>query len=257
VNEAQEKDILRRVRGYEYLNVASRIQQDVKPAIKQLDAAIRMLPRIDRNGESECPFAAQLYVQKEQKAAKVGDELTAMRHLLEMIDEEIMRCHKNLRVVSQGSAKIHSKETGQKVSYVFAELKRQLSCAQEMSKQAKDSIEEMERVLTYSARIAHPDVPSVGVPAWTPADRKTTDKRNSSPPYLTSPTVAKPMLWPSPIPAGPPLGRDKTNIPLPPPIPLGSPFRSHKNGVPLPPPIPHPVSGTDMVLKPPKNAIHL
>lgn len=257
MNAAQEKDLIQRVRGYENLDLDFRIQQEVKPAIKELDEAIRTLPRLGRNSESECPFAAQLYEHKERQAAKVADQLTSMRFRLKTIDEEIMRCLKNLLVVEEGSAKIHSKETGQKVSYVFAKLKSQLRCAQEMSKRAKDSIEEMERVLMYSARITHPDVPSVGVPTWSPADRKTTDKRKFPPPTSAIPPATNPVPWPAPMPPGPPFGRDKATVPLPPLIPPGPPLGRDKSSVPLLPPIPHPVGGTDMVLKPPKNAIHL
>ena len=42
--------------------------------LNKLDDDIRMLPGVDKNGNSECPFAEQLYVQKEESASKVVEE---------------------------------------------------------------------------------------------------------------------------------------------------------------------------------------
>ena len=256
MNEAQEKAALQRGKGYEGLRLDELMQSEIKPAIKELDTEVRELPRLDRNGQSECPFAAQLYAQKERKAAKVAELLTRMRYKLETIDTEIVRCLKNLHVVGEGSAKIHSNETNKNLIYVATTLKEQLRDAQEDSKRAKGSIEEMERVLTYSARIAHPDVPTVGVPAWPPADRKTTENQKPAPPFSVTPPVISPLPLPLPIPPGPPFGLGRGDAWLPPPIPGGPRFGRDQWICPKPPPIPHPVGGTDMLLNPPKSAIY-
>lgn len=263
MNETQEKELVQRVRGYGYIDLAFVIRSKVKPAIGELDGAIRMLPRLGRDGESECSFAAQLYAQKESKAAKVAEQLIAMRHRLDTITDEILRCQKNLRVLGEGSAKIHGEATGRQLSYTFAELQRQLKDAEDNHKQAKDSIEEMERLLMYSARITHPDVPSVGVPACSPSDRKTAEKQKPHVVATATPASVKPAGWPAPIPAGPPIGRslpspvtpvDANSVPWPAPLPPGPSLRGE---LPLPIPLPHPVGGTDIMLTPPKNIIQM
>lgn len=257
MNEDLEAKLLRRRKEYWQSGLAGYIQDEMKPAIKDLDNEVRMLPRIGPDGQSECPFAAQLYEQKERKAAKVAEILTTMRRKLKAIDEEITLYLHNLRIAEEAAAEIHGEATSQNAVYVVSVVKENLASAQNDSKMAKEAIAELERVLMYSEKIRHPDVPSVGVPAWSPEDRKKNDKRKSAPAASAPKPPSNPMPLPAPIPAGQSLGQNKGSVPLPPPIPIPPPMRRDSGKPLIPPPIPHPIGGTDMLLKPPKGAIHL
>ena len=79
-------------------------------SLKNLSNKVRVLPKVGKDGSSECPFAEKLYDQKDQ-AIKAAEKLVReLRDLLKPLDEKISRCKGNLARVSSDMGAIQSDE---------------------------------------------------------------------------------------------------------------------------------------------------
>jgi hypothetical protein len=75
--------------------------------LAQLAQKVRVLPKVDKKGRSECPFAEDLYADKEEAAAKVREALSEIPLYLGVVDREILRCKRNLNQVHTDAASLH------------------------------------------------------------------------------------------------------------------------------------------------------
>jgi len=64
--------------------------------LNELDSKTRQLPKVDEQGKSECPFAEELYADKEEALANVERESGRLEEYLDWVEQEIERCQRNL-----------------------------------------------------------------------------------------------------------------------------------------------------------------
>lgn len=223
----------RRSSSYGETSLHDVIRLEMKPALKELESVVRILPRVGPVGESDCPFAAQLYVQKEAKARRVAEVWTKLRYRLETVVEEILQCQERLRVVGRMFDDVESDTTRKRLGYAHNEVEGQLRGAESARDELKATLEEIERTLMLSEKLSHPDVPAVGVPAWPPEGHGPGQQWKPRPPSgIGNGLIPRsPAGESSPIP-----GRKKPAPPLPapPPLPVPPP-------VVIPAPLPLPV----------------
>ena len=65
----------------------------------ELQSKINILPKVDENGRSECPFAEDLYFEKEKAAKKVSEYLEKMHRYVGLVEQEIVRFHNNIATI--------------------------------------------------------------------------------------------------------------------------------------------------------------
>jgi phage-related minor tail protein len=63
--------------------------------IEKLQAAVKILPKVDEKGRSECPFAERLYAEKEKAEEKLAEELNKASGYLDLVKEEIAMWKRN------------------------------------------------------------------------------------------------------------------------------------------------------------------
>ena len=73
-----------------------------------LEGKTSRCPKVDEKGNSECPFAEDLYAQKDQAAEEVASYLEKLRILLELVKEELASLRANLSKVESDSGALHS-----------------------------------------------------------------------------------------------------------------------------------------------------
>ena len=66
------------------------------------------LPEVDEHGYSECPFARELYEDKEVAARNLEKQFMRLQGYLMPLANEIDRCRKNLEKIKAGGGQIHS-----------------------------------------------------------------------------------------------------------------------------------------------------
>ena len=73
--------------------------------VRELIEATKVLPRVDEEGSSECPFAKDLYAKKEEKREMVAQVLAQLPDNLNRVNNEIERCEANRsRIASDGQS---------------------------------------------------------------------------------------------------------------------------------------------------------
>ena len=72
-----------------------------------LETKTNVLPKVDEKGNSECPFAEDLYAQKEQAVEKVAEHIEKLRRLLGILEEELARLRANLARVQADARSLH------------------------------------------------------------------------------------------------------------------------------------------------------
>lgn len=82
----------------------------LESALEQLKTKVRTLPRVESDGSSECPFAANLYIDKEEATEKVNQRLQEVRGYLPLLEREIARCSHNLSTISADKGNLHDEK---------------------------------------------------------------------------------------------------------------------------------------------------
>jgi len=90
----------------------------VEDVLDELLSKATQLPKVDEHGNSECPFAEDLYAQKEEAVELVKKECKDLRPYLELVKEEVERCKKNLEQIRADENNLELYET--KEQYDFA-----------------------------------------------------------------------------------------------------------------------------------------
>ena len=67
--------------------------------LDKLTSKANQLPKVDEKGNSECPFAEELYADKEEALTEVAKESKKIEQYLDRVEQEIKRCRKNLDLI--------------------------------------------------------------------------------------------------------------------------------------------------------------
>jgi len=109
---------------------------DTAEAIKKLESKMSYLPMIDANGNSDCPFAEELYAQKEEAEQKVVREVDCLRHFLPLLDQQIARCRSNQSQVQSYAEKLAGPDVKNRYAAAKEILERQYIEATQDRKEA-------------------------------------------------------------------------------------------------------------------------
>lgn len=106
---------------------------------EKLRSAVAALPRVDKEGNSECPFAAELYAKKEKIQAEVEAGLQKLEEYLQQVEEEITRIKGDLTVVSAHQDQLH----GDRAREHFSEAEVQLAALYKRYRKLRDRLQEV------------------------------------------------------------------------------------------------------------------
>jgi hypothetical protein len=89
-----------------------------------LQSKINELPKVDDKGGSECPFAENLYAQKEEAASNVIEKLKKASRYLALLEQEISRLRHNLAQIQSDTGALHLDQAKEK--YITAKRSEQI-----------------------------------------------------------------------------------------------------------------------------------
>ena len=90
--------------------------------LKELANRAGVLPKADKDGSSECPFAEDLYAAKESAENNVTEQLKKLQGNLGPLNKEISGCKRNLELIQADSNHLHIEEARQNYSYAEGSL---------------------------------------------------------------------------------------------------------------------------------------
>lgn len=188
------------VRGYRELHLQLMIRNEVEPALAALDRAVSMLPVVDADGRSECPFAAQLYRQKDKAAEKVALLRTTIGHMMETVEREVTRCRRRLEVIKEDAERIHDPRTADGCDLAVREAEGELNGALANRQLLIGVAAKMEQSLKYAAKLTYPGTPPRHASSPVPHEGMTghSRRREQTPPV--NPSAAKGIISMGPRP---------------------------------------------------------
>jgi len=172
-------------------------------AMKKLATAVSGLPQVSKEGHSDCPFAKQLYVQKEEAHNKADAALSRLERVLEDVNKEIARCRNNMKLLEQGKDDLKTPRTRGGYSGAITAQAGQYKRALEQRKKLLDLIGALKALLKESARkkypgMDHEDSPKpkskVRFPVVPPATTSPSPVVPPQAPVPTAPSVMPPGL---------------------------------------------------------------
>lgn len=120
-------------------------------SIGKLRGALQVLPKVDDDGHSECPFARELYTEKERRQAEVQARLGALHESLWVVKAEIERCERNLGTVSTHGSQLNSDAARSHYTQAEGELAAQLERWRQVLDRIQEVIEDAEDALSEAS----------------------------------------------------------------------------------------------------------
>jgi len=125
-------------------------------AVSSLLSAVRSLPKVDGDGGSECPFAAELYAKKEALQQQVSACVGRLYECLQAVEGEIQRLQRNLLVVSAHEDMINSDSVRRPFTDAEAKLAALAKRYVRTRDRLKETIDEVHKALMEASRKSWP-----------------------------------------------------------------------------------------------------
>ena len=167
----------------------------VEHLLNEYIAAVRVLPRVDESGGSECPFAAELYAKKEELQQQLQSKVEWLRSQLGLVYREIDRCNDNSSAISAGHGRLHGDAATGRFEQAGEEVDSQRQRYVKLALQVMEVIERAEAAIREGMRKQYPGQLPQQVPGLPPP----------AAPQPLGPSVGPGPATPGPIAAPPPL----------------------------------------------------
>ncbi len=138
------------------LKEAEKGLESTKKCMEDLDRSVHSLPSVDEDGNSECPFAEELYAQKEELQKTLEARLKDLFEMMKAVDAEIQRCRKNLAVVTAHHDSIHGEKVRDKYSDEEFKLAERIKQLTEIREQIQKAIKAVQKALAESKARYYP-----------------------------------------------------------------------------------------------------
>lgn len=121
---------------------------EAQRAVEVLHVKCNTLPKVDANGQSECPFAERCYAEKEAAAENVHRLISVFRSYLPAISAEVARIERDYMVTGATRDRLHGAEPTRKLTDAEREIEQWCDGVVEQGHQAAAMIEVMESAVT-------------------------------------------------------------------------------------------------------------
>jgi len=115
-----------------------------------LKAKVDMLPKVDGDGNSECPFAESLYAERDELEERVNKALQDASGYMELLDREIARLRGNLRRVQADANSLNSLRAKEEYQNAAQALEHHIGKNLERRKALSELIASAEKLLAFS-----------------------------------------------------------------------------------------------------------
>jgi hypothetical protein len=82
----------------------------ISALVDRLESAASSLPYVSADGSSECPFAENSYVEKEELETEVSGRINVLTDYVAQLDDEVRRCQGELTKIEVDHAKLKHRE---------------------------------------------------------------------------------------------------------------------------------------------------
>jgi len=118
---------------------------------QKLQQSSSSLPKVDEEGNSECPFAEQLYAKHEELRKKVQKALAKLHECLAVVDDKIRKYGHDLAVVSAHKDRLNRDRPREHFSEAEAELAALYKQCIQVRERVEEAIRFVDEVLQQAA----------------------------------------------------------------------------------------------------------
>ena len=130
--------------------------REVSSLLENLDHKIHSLPKVDEQGQSECPFAEKLYAEKEESAQELCEALSRLKEELQRILHQIASVKHDLSSITSDAGLVQLDAVSQKYNEAEAEGWRRLKTLEEQKQILQELLQQGEALLSESKQRSWP-----------------------------------------------------------------------------------------------------
>ena len=174
------------------------LKSDTKDRVQKLKQQVRTLPKVDDEGRSKAPDAAEKYAAKKRTELHLKYRLNHLRSYVGAVARDIGRKRGNLDLVNYKGAHLHEERTAKEYREAADTLRREIADREQEYKEVQDLIREVEAVLALASQykwplgdpeaqtecpypLSRPDGPHEHGPRFPPAATSGQDRPSASP----------------------------------------------------------------------------
>ena len=135
--------------------VESHLQKS-QAAVEKLERTAGRLPKVDQDGNSECPFAEQWYAEKEAAQKELNDCLQKMDEYRQWVDKEIHGCRNDLSVTTAHEERLHKDSPREHYSDAEAKISGNLRHLAKVKEQIEALFKQMQKSIQKACRKYYP-----------------------------------------------------------------------------------------------------
>ena len=104
------------------VDLARQVMKQTDELVQELVEAVKVLPKADDNGSSECDFAAELYAKKQESQERLHDHLGVLDQHLEDLSEAALRMEEGLEAIRSDRGSLHNQQAQDQYSVAEGHL---------------------------------------------------------------------------------------------------------------------------------------
>mgnify|MGYP000660354579 CR=1 FL=1 len=120
--------------------------------LKEFIQIMKQLPKVDKNGRSNSPFAEELYAKKEKAQRKLEECIEKLEEYRQWVEEQIKCCQRNLDAISAGKARLRTEGAITRFSAADAKLVAIYKRLVKLQDNIKALFEEIKKALSEAAK---------------------------------------------------------------------------------------------------------
>ena len=128
----------------------------LKRDLEHLTNKAGVLPRVDKNGASDCPFAEELYADKAEAVENVVQHLRDIKRYLPLVEQEVARCSKNLSTISSDKERLVDENAINQYQHALYAQKHLYQKAVDRRKALQELVQRAERTLNKANAKKYP-----------------------------------------------------------------------------------------------------
>jgi hypothetical protein len=137
------------LKGFEMRDVDAMIQY-MPNCLERLQFKIDILPKLDKEGRSECTFAEDLYAEKEKVAEEVAEKLKRLRLCFKFVVRELSRLHQDLARTQADAGSLHLRKAKEQYSRAVDGLRVHIEKNIQRRNKITDLISQTEKLLSIA-----------------------------------------------------------------------------------------------------------
>src|SRR6056297_1790632 len=138
------------------LKMADSAIQELVNWTEQLSQKTRELPKVDKDGKSECPYAERLYAEKNELLERVNEKRNTVLQYKGVVDQIISKHRRNLDIIVTDANKIHTRKNKDGYSLAAVSQEYVLKKAIDQRKAIVDALAWSEKIIQAAKFAKYP-----------------------------------------------------------------------------------------------------